>query len=224
MRVGSGLEPSLSYLTDEYKILQDKIDKIGAFRVTIKGWSVTATIAVFVAYASDKGFSPSITALAVDVLLGFFFWFEREQVILAWKFGGRARNIEVQIDKHRRAAGQRRGHKVLFASPNIARALFGTQKSVALISHNFKSSGLEKCRLWINREAKLALKSDAFFYIVLAVASWLPSWFGSRVQNQPQPIVIQNVMQAPPQSVSSLPATFSSPQRPKSAAKSRKSK
>jgi len=32
-------------LTDEYKILQDKIDKIGGFRFTIKGWSVTAVIA-----------------------------------------------------------------------------------------------------------------------------------------------------------------------------------
>lgn len=32
-------------LTDEYKLLQDKIDKIGGFRFTIKGWSVTAVIA-----------------------------------------------------------------------------------------------------------------------------------------------------------------------------------
>lgn len=32
-------------LIDEYKILQDKIDKIGGFRFTIKGWSVTAVIA-----------------------------------------------------------------------------------------------------------------------------------------------------------------------------------
>jgi hypothetical protein len=39
-------------LTDEYKILQDKIDKIGSFRFTIKGWSVSAVLAASAAAGS----------------------------------------------------------------------------------------------------------------------------------------------------------------------------
>ncbi|MGB6942140.1 MAG: hypothetical protein WBE37_07090 [Bryobacteraceae bacterium] len=35
----------LDQLSSEYKILQDKIDKIGAFKFTIRGWSVTIVIA-----------------------------------------------------------------------------------------------------------------------------------------------------------------------------------
>jgi hypothetical protein len=41
----SGDEQFVNRLADEYKILQDKIDKIGAFRFTIKGWSITVIIA-----------------------------------------------------------------------------------------------------------------------------------------------------------------------------------
>ena len=47
----------ITSLSDEYKILQDKIDKIGAFRFTIKGWSVTV-IAVSVAAGSAFGNIP----------------------------------------------------------------------------------------------------------------------------------------------------------------------
>src|SRR6267154_5661686 len=39
-------------LENEYKILQDKIDKIGAFRFTIKGWSITVILAAAFAGAS----------------------------------------------------------------------------------------------------------------------------------------------------------------------------
>ncbi len=35
----------LEQLSSEYKILQDKIDKIGAFKFTIRGWSVTIVAA-----------------------------------------------------------------------------------------------------------------------------------------------------------------------------------
>ena len=185
--------PPLSYLTDEYKILQDKIDKIGAFRVTIKGWSVTATVAFFLAVASEKGLSPALGAVAINVLLGFFFWFEREQTELGWKFGSRARNIEVQIDRRRRKAGQ----KGFFSSPNIARALFGTKKPAVLIRHEFKNRKLEKCRAWINRESKLAAKANILFYLVLILASWVPVWAGMKSQNPPPPVVIQNIIQVP---------------------------
>jgi hypothetical protein len=34
-------DPILDLLLREYAILQDKIDKIGEFRFTIKGWALT---------------------------------------------------------------------------------------------------------------------------------------------------------------------------------------
>ncbi|MBB5063119.1 hypothetical protein [Granulicella mallensis] len=181
----------MSSLSDEYKILQDKIDKIGAFRVTIKGWSVTATIGALVAIASGKGFSPAISSFAVNVLLAWFFWFEREQVRLGWLFGGRARNIEIQIDKHRRATGE----KVTFSTPNIARSLFGTKKPRPLISHTFKNDQLNKVLSRINKEARLAIKSDLIFYLVLGLAAWLPKWFGVTPQSPSPSVTIQNTIQ-----------------------------
>jgi hypothetical protein len=41
-------------MMDEYKILQDKIDKIGGFRFTVKGWSVTITTAALAAAGAAK--------------------------------------------------------------------------------------------------------------------------------------------------------------------------
>ncbi|WP_157477658.1 hypothetical protein [Granulicella tundricola] len=57
-------------LGDEYKILQDKIDKIGAFRVTIKGFSATALGGGLVAVSTGKGPSPITITLALSILLG----------------------------------------------------------------------------------------------------------------------------------------------------------
>ena len=48
-------------MIDEYKILQDKIDKIGGFRFTIKGWSVTAVIAANI--AADVLFTAGISSI-----------------------------------------------------------------------------------------------------------------------------------------------------------------
>jgi hypothetical protein len=82
-------------LMDEYKMLQDKIDKIGGFRSTIKGWSVTIVIAAAAATASS---SSLLTVLMISVGLGvmltFFCKFEYDQVKLSRLFGDRARKLE----------------------------------------------------------------------------------------------------------------------------------
>ncbi len=89
-------------LFDEYKILQDKIDKIGGFRFTIKGWSVTALIAASAAGTAAKSFSIALTiTVGLLLMLGFFFKFEVEQVRLSRTFGRRARKLEnefIRID------------------------------------------------------------------------------------------------------------------------------
>lgn len=83
-----------SRLLDEYKILQDKIDKIGAFRFTIKGWSVTAVIAAPLA-TSSKGLATTlIISVGLVLMLIFFFLLEYEQVMLSRLFGNRAGRLE----------------------------------------------------------------------------------------------------------------------------------
>src|SRR5467141_2192005 len=82
-------------LTDEYKILQDKIDKIGGFRFTIKGWSVTAVIAASAAGSTSHSLLTVVMiSLGLAIMLGFFFSFELEQVRLSRLFGDRARTLE----------------------------------------------------------------------------------------------------------------------------------
>src|SRR3989442_1980617 len=82
-------------LTDEYKILQDKIDKIGAFRFTIKGWSVAGLVAASAAAGGAKSLLTVFTiSLGLAVMLLFFFWLEKEQVRLSRLFGDRARRLE----------------------------------------------------------------------------------------------------------------------------------
>jgi hypothetical protein len=85
-------------LTDEYKILQDKIDKIGAFRFTIKGWAVAA---VGASTAAASGARDPATAIFVTVGLAIsvvFLLFEVEQVRLSRLFGFLAGQIEQVFD------------------------------------------------------------------------------------------------------------------------------
>ena len=87
-------------LTDEYKILQDKIDKIGAFRFTIKGWSVTAVVAASAAGAASKSLSTVLTLSGgLIVMLIFFFFLEYEQVLLSRLYAARAGSIEDAFEK-----------------------------------------------------------------------------------------------------------------------------
>ncbi len=97
----TSLEAELvSRLADEYKILQDKIDKIGAFRFTIKGWSITVIVGSIVAGAATTNAVPRW--LSVIVLLGFviaFFLFERQQTNHRHRFGQRALDIEAVLSR-----------------------------------------------------------------------------------------------------------------------------
>ncbi len=65
-------------LSDEYKIVQDKIDKIGAFRFTIRGWTVTLVTGAILALASANLLSPFVP-LFLLFLLGIFAQIEGRQ-------------------------------------------------------------------------------------------------------------------------------------------------
>jgi len=82
-------------LTDEYKILQDKMDKIGAFRFTIKGWAIAAVGAAAAAASGTKSLGAAIlVSFGLGILVVFFFLFEVEQVRLSRLFGYRSGQIE----------------------------------------------------------------------------------------------------------------------------------
>jgi hypothetical protein len=93
-------------LSDEYKMLQDKIDRIGAFRFTIKGWALTAVIG---ASAAAGGRSlPTVCTIWLGLLLMLFFFFllEHEQVRWSRLFGDRAGRLEDAFRRVRRGRGQ----------------------------------------------------------------------------------------------------------------------
>lgn len=94
-------------LADEYKILQDKIDKIGGFRFTIKGWSVTAVLAALAA-AGSTGNLLTVFSISVGliVMLFFFHFLEYEQVSLSRRFGNRAGRIEDAFKSIDRGTGE----------------------------------------------------------------------------------------------------------------------
>lgn len=92
----------LTRLVDEYKILQDKIDKIGAFRFTIKGWSITLVLGVIFAGTATKSVPPFIWALSLILFLAAFCFFERQQVNWGQIFGDRVLKIERAISSRLR--------------------------------------------------------------------------------------------------------------------------
>jgi uncharacterized membrane protein len=81
-------------LADEYKILQDKIDKIGAFRFTIKGWSITVVIAALFASSATSSVSPILLIVCLLVVVVLFFFVEKKQTDLSHYFGERTISIE----------------------------------------------------------------------------------------------------------------------------------
>jgi hypothetical protein len=83
---------ALRYLWEEYKLLQDKIDKIGAFRFQVKGWIVGLLgAALFSAYVGNWPWWSYPLLLAV---LGPFWLLEKDQESLSEGFGHRARILE----------------------------------------------------------------------------------------------------------------------------------
>jgi len=109
-------------LADEYKMLQDKIDKIGGFRFTIKGWSVTAVIAASAAGGAAKSLMTVVTvSTGLAFMLYFFFLFELEQVKLSRLFGERLRKLEesfrrLDLNKGKTASAPIWAHEIVQAS------------------------------------------------------------------------------------------------------------
>jgi hypothetical protein len=154
-----------SRLTDEYKILQDKIDKIGAFRFTIKGWSVTAVVAASAAGAASKSLSTVLTlSVGLIVMIIFFFLLEYEQVILSRLYAARAGSIEDAFRRIDRGKGKELRARLFFPY---------TAHTVVLAGHNQKAMKWpEKWRVY--------KQTHIWFYIaligLLALAALAPHY------------------------------------------------
>jgi hypothetical protein len=85
-------EKLLTCLADEYKILQDKIDKIGGFRFTIKGWSLTLIVATLVAGTATKVSPNWIVSAVMAVFVMVLFAVEKKQTDLSRLFGEALQN------------------------------------------------------------------------------------------------------------------------------------
>lgn len=169
------------YSFEEYKILQDKTDKIGAFRFTIKGWSITAVVGGLVAVSADKGAPPSIVASILCVCLFWLFIFERQQVKLSRRIGIRALEIEDEIDRVRK----HNKWKNQFSSPQLANILTG-RNDPKLRKNRAKARRVGR----LAREIRLSWKSDALFYLMLIALSWAPVLHQSANHETPPSTVV----------------------------------
>jgi Sec-independent protein translocase protein TatA len=137
-------------MNSEYGILQEKIDKIGGFRTTIRGWSVTLVIASIIAAGSTKQVSPFFLGL-LFVFIYAFYAMERKQNQFASVFGARVLHLEKRMREEVKA--YRQGSPVLGFYPGIAHYLHSSRKR--------KSSGY--IATWFT-------DPDLFFYVAQAVA------------------------------------------------------
>jgi hypothetical protein len=90
---GLSTKDLLDQLSSEYKILQDKIDKIGAFKFTIRGWSITIVVASCIGATTAR--LPSPTLLLGLIVFVIVFWaMEHSQTSYQDTFGRRCAEIE----------------------------------------------------------------------------------------------------------------------------------
>lgn len=152
-------------LENEYKILQDKIDKIGAFRFTIKGWSITVILAAAFASASAVKIPAWLWLVSLLGFLVLFFLFELEQTMLRHKFGQRCILIESAITRVLRTAATRSGNM-------IVRKKFVELRSIpGITNHLHKRSAGPDSEEWSKWRA--FREADGFFYAALGILTLL---------------------------------------------------
>jgi hypothetical protein len=152
-------------LEGEYKILQDKIDKIGAFRFTIKGWSITVILAAAFASASTVKIPAWLWLVSLLGFLVLFFLFELEQTTLRHKFGQRCILIESAISRVLRTGATR-------SNDTMVRQSFIKLRFVPGITNHLRKrsagSDLEAWSRW-----RAFREADGFFYAALALLTLL---------------------------------------------------
>lgn len=158
-------------LTSEYQIIQDKIDKIGSFRFTVRGWSVTLVIGSIFAAGSDKEVSPFLVLLLIVFVLMFYFS-ERKQNRFEYVFGDRAFRIERDLRRIIRSnAPAQKLRNDIGPTPWIAYHLKVSEQKVSPPGH------FRRLRRWVQ-------DPDSLFYVwqivVIIIATLVLLHFRSR--------------------------------------------
>lgn len=147
----------MEHLLEEYSMLQGKVDTIGGFRISIKGWSVAALAA---AAAASTKVGPGKTLLlsgGLAVLIFIFFLLEFEQVRLSAIYSARAGRIERAIMSIKEGRGEVRYRRM---------AVPFTATEVALIRHRGGYAESDS-RLTVAR------RSHMFLYAILLILALL---------------------------------------------------
>jgi len=161
-------------MTDEYKILQDKIDKIGSFGFTIKGWSVTAVIAASAAGSSANRLLTSVmVSIGLALMLGFFAWFEYRQIKLSRLFGKRARKLEYTFWLIDRGEGGKKRARILVPYTATEIILAGSKKKLDRRATGQSREEDTLSARWLRRW-RIAKQADIIFYVVLTFLTFLP--------------------------------------------------
>ncbi|HUE02973.1 MAG TPA: hypothetical protein VMR62_25620 [Bryobacteraceae bacterium] len=112
----------LDQLVSEYRILQDKIDKIAGFRFTIRGWSVTLVIASSIG-AVTANLSPGWVLCGLIPFIVAFLCMEQAQLRNRRTFGRRVIDIERRIAKILNEGGGSGLARMVGRIPRIAHEL-----------------------------------------------------------------------------------------------------
>lgn len=152
-------------LENEYKILQDKIDKIGAFRFTIKGWSITVILAAVFASASTVKIPAWLWLVSLLGFLVLFFLFELEQIKLRHSFGQRCISIESAITQVLRTGATKAGDAIVRANFVKLRFVPG------ITNHLHKRSARSDLEEWSTWRA--FREADVLFYAALGLLTIL---------------------------------------------------
>lgn len=133
---------STDYLWEEYKLLQGKVDSIGAFKFQVRGWAITLIGAFLV-----SGISANITPYAFLgglAIIGMFFLIDRNQQVWQTAYVNRLAQLEVKLFS--RQTGPNR-----YQSPAVVRTTGGAKRGLGA------------------RRQFLLVSEDLVFYGVLAL-------------------------------------------------------
>ena len=164
-------------MSSEYKILQDNIDKIGAFKFTIRGWSVTIVIASCIGATTARLPSPFLL-LGLVVFVVVFGVMEHVQTGHGNTFGRRCAEIERLIWRLLRE----RGLRVPGMVPRIAHDLADDNRAKL---YRWKSPRFRRVIRVIKANGE-----TAFYFVQVAVIVTLTIW---RARNTPS----RQALQAP---------------------------
>lgn len=162
-------------LFDEFRLIQDKIDKIGNFHFTVKAWAISLTTAIIAGGVLEK-IPPTLVPLGLLAIAGFWL-LEEYQSVWQRAFQNRCREIDTQLRLldikrwRQRATGWSKNEKT---GPS--------QSLVHAIDLAAREKGSCRCLRWLVMRA-----SGTFYWILIflvAASTVLLSWAPNRKSSQ----------------------------------------